>query len=407
MRIVVDFPAPLLPRNPKISPGSTSNETWSTARNAPKRRVRSRTVTACMVIAPAPDRRRACASLRRGLGPRALQFRHEQRLLRVQTSVFETRPALKRSATTRRASAAAATSSTAAAIEARAASRSSRRWRTSNARVLSKSASRSSTARLVRRDLRDVCLHAPAVPQRPRDVHADVERVVPLVRAREDPRVRLGVVVAGPQRDHRLEPGGHRRPAIVEARRPRLERLPLGPPGHGLREQHRDVGRAGRDLVERGVDHDGRLRRNARDALEIGVCHVAHVVRFDQQHPLARQLRLDAEHVVGRDQADGEHVLHVAQVRLDELHRLFDHAHRLVGGHQRPERAGRVQPDVRPDGLDVLPGGQRVGFRRALEAFDPPEGVDGPLEIDPRAPVVGDVRVDDGRRIGRREADTG
>ena len=34
MRIVVDFPAPLLPRNPKISPWRTSNVTWSTATKA-------------------------------------------------------------------------------------------------------------------------------------------------------------------------------------------------------------------------------------------------------------------------------------------------------------------------------------------------------------------------------------
>src|SRR3972149_5415043 len=43
MRIVVDLPAPLLPRKPKISPRATSNDTSSTARNGPKRRVRWRT----------------------------------------------------------------------------------------------------------------------------------------------------------------------------------------------------------------------------------------------------------------------------------------------------------------------------------------------------------------------------
>src|ERR671913_1574967 len=43
MRIVVDFPAPLLPRKPKISPLRTWNETSSTAVNAPKRRDRWRT----------------------------------------------------------------------------------------------------------------------------------------------------------------------------------------------------------------------------------------------------------------------------------------------------------------------------------------------------------------------------
>ena len=40
MRMVVDLPAPLLPRNPKISPARTSNETSLTATKLPKRRVR-------------------------------------------------------------------------------------------------------------------------------------------------------------------------------------------------------------------------------------------------------------------------------------------------------------------------------------------------------------------------------
>jgi hypothetical protein len=39
IRIVVDFPAPLLPRNPKTSPRVTSNDTLSTALKAPKVRL--------------------------------------------------------------------------------------------------------------------------------------------------------------------------------------------------------------------------------------------------------------------------------------------------------------------------------------------------------------------------------
>ena len=35
MRIVVDLPAPLAPRNPSTSPGFTENETSSTARISP------------------------------------------------------------------------------------------------------------------------------------------------------------------------------------------------------------------------------------------------------------------------------------------------------------------------------------------------------------------------------------
>src|SRR5579885_31898 len=41
IRIVVDLPAPLGPRKPKISPLATCSETWSTATNSPKVLTRS------------------------------------------------------------------------------------------------------------------------------------------------------------------------------------------------------------------------------------------------------------------------------------------------------------------------------------------------------------------------------
>src|SRR5688500_16091431 len=43
IRMVVDFPAPLLPRKPKISPRATSNDRLSTATKSPKRLVSPRT----------------------------------------------------------------------------------------------------------------------------------------------------------------------------------------------------------------------------------------------------------------------------------------------------------------------------------------------------------------------------
>src|SRR5262249_41259531 len=46
IRIVVDFPAPLGPRNPKISPRSTVNETWLTATKLPNCLKRSWATTA-------------------------------------------------------------------------------------------------------------------------------------------------------------------------------------------------------------------------------------------------------------------------------------------------------------------------------------------------------------------------
>ena len=58
MRMVVDLPAPLLPRKPKISPWCTSNDTWSTATNLPNRRVRLLTTIASIGATskvPTPD----------------------------------------------------------------------------------------------------------------------------------------------------------------------------------------------------------------------------------------------------------------------------------------------------------------------------------------------------------------
>src|SRR5687767_4474059 len=55
MRMVVDLPAPLLPRKPKISPARTSNDTLLTATKAPKRLERSRTSMALAAfIGPLP-----------------------------------------------------------------------------------------------------------------------------------------------------------------------------------------------------------------------------------------------------------------------------------------------------------------------------------------------------------------
>src|SRR6185503_2212445 len=85
MRIVVDLPAPLLPRKPKISPARTSNDTLSTATKAPKRLVRSWTSIA--LIAPLfpqdpIEARFGQAHGREGAGP--IELALQQRQLRVE-----------------------------------------------------------------------------------------------------------------------------------------------------------------------------------------------------------------------------------------------------------------------------------------------------------------------------------
>src|SRR5262245_58634102 len=91
MRIVVDFPAPLLPRKPKISPRRTSKLTLSTATNCPNRRERPRTSMALSADASAKAELLSDGALQPGLrqphigrGARAVQFRLETRDLRVQ-----------------------------------------------------------------------------------------------------------------------------------------------------------------------------------------------------------------------------------------------------------------------------------------------------------------------------------
>src|SRR5258708_29759399 len=90
MRMVVDFPAPLLPRKPKISPRATSKLMSSTATNWPKRRVRRRTtivafagpgVASLSAKGPLQPRFRE-ADVRQGA--RAIQLRLQPRDLRVQ-----------------------------------------------------------------------------------------------------------------------------------------------------------------------------------------------------------------------------------------------------------------------------------------------------------------------------------
>src|SRR6185436_2095297 len=87
MRIVVDLPAPLLPRKPKISPRRTSKVTLSTATNWPKRRVSPRTsIAACSGLGLSAN-----GSLQPrfgkpdvGDGARAIQLRLQARDLRVE-----------------------------------------------------------------------------------------------------------------------------------------------------------------------------------------------------------------------------------------------------------------------------------------------------------------------------------
>ena len=156
MRMVVDLPAPLLPRKPKISPRATSKLTSSTAMNSPNRRVRWRTTIAWRVDPPRPRRQRPRRALQPRLGQstlamraRAIELGLQQRHLRVEHVGGRRHAGAVTLADDALGLGAARTSSSAAATAARLESSSQRRWRTSKVTWRSKSPTRALSARAV------------------------------------------------------------------------------------------------------------------------------------------------------------------------------------------------------------------------------------------------------------------
>src|SRR6185312_3195196 len=212
MRIVVDLPAPLLPRKPKISPRRTSKVTLSTATNWPKRRVSPRTSIAAgsaeaLGLSANGSLQPRFGEPDVGDGARAIQLRLQARDLRVEdvggrgdagaialaddplgfgggadllvrgAHGLAARVELKR---------ARAHFEGGLPIEVRD-PRLERRGRRSRFPLLRRA--------------------TPAVPQIPRDVDRGVPRRVPLRASRKDARVGAGVVVASGDRDLRTRRG--------------------------------------------------------------------------------------------------------------------------------------------------------------------------------------------------------
>ena len=97
---------------------------------------------------------------------------------------------------------------------------------------------------------------------------------------------------------------------------------------------------------------------------------------------LPRALRLDRQHIVRRDEPGVEVGPNVRELRVHALHRLLEHARRLAGGHERPERTGDLELQVGPGRRQVLAAELDLGPRRALERLQPPARVDRPLQLD-------------------------
>ena len=217
MRMVVDLPAPLAPRKPKISPCFTENDRSSTATNDPKRRDRPRT---SMATADPPAWRdmslmaRATQErVRDGLRPiarsRALassaSSASSSATCATSTSVLVATPAANRSATTRRASAALLMRIQRAALTiAWLVCRSSSRCRTSAAHNGVELGEALAGGEYRRRRFGRLRLGAAEIEEVPVEVDADVPRLLPFTLARKVARVRVGVVDATDQVDGRL-----------------------------------------------------------------------------------------------------------------------------------------------------------------------------------------------------------
>ena len=240
MRIVVDLPAPLLPRKPKISPCSTSNDTRSTATKAPKRRVSSRTVDGWHRPAYLPSARSRRASARRALASARVRSSSawSSATCASSTSVFVDQARLE------------ALGDDAARLGRRRAPRRARRGSTARAALDVELALPHLEVQhrvelgqalldgaLVRSRLGDVGLHAAAVPERPRDVDADVPGRVPLVGPREDARVRPRVVEPRADGDDGLQASRGRVAPPADGVHAGLKRLALGPMRPGVGQQ--------------------------------------------------------------------------------------------------------------------------------------------------------------------------
>src|SRR5438094_4706116 len=236
IRIVVDFPAPLLPRKPKISPSRTSNETSLTATKPPKRRVRRRTSMALRFLSKGPRKARFREPHVRDRAG-AVQVRLKPRHLRLE-DVGRRRDA----------------GAIAFADDAL-------RFSRGGALVFGRGDRGAAGVELVpsladlQRELpvelveacacgervrggeRFVGGPAAAVPQRPCHVEGGVPRLAPVARAGKDARIRARVIVAAGESDERprgVVGGGL---AVVGRRDARLEGLALGAFGARLGDE--------------------------------------------------------------------------------------------------------------------------------------------------------------------------
>ena len=390
MRMVVDLPAPLLPRKPKISPGPTLNDTWSTATNvaeAPGEVADDDRVgdgaggPACLPsqcpVRAAPRRAARWRAPACGRAPPAAA----PPARRARRCSWRRRRA-KRSPTTRRASVARrGPHRRPASIAARRRlevepplAHLERRARVSN----SASALADRRARRAAASATSAC-DAAAVPERPAHVHARVPRLAATPLAREDARVGPRVVdAARHDREYgRLlarAPRRARSPAPCDAR---FERLTVGP---GLRAPRPEPASAGRcrrggGSSARPPDRSGASGGEPDEPAQVRRRH-ARACCAPRCSSICWRDRCAStdEHVVRRDEADLQAVAHVAQ-RARPSARATRPATRTVSPAVTSAQKARVTSSRRSlrAAARSCPVALRLGARGALERVGAPE----------------------------------
>ncbi len=385
MRIVVDLPAPLLPRKPKISPRAhverqvvdgdeRRRSGGSGAGRRSHRHGHGSDRGRSGLSAQPPARSRAVAPSRATFGERAraIELGLQQRASSARRArrCWSRHPALKRSPTTRHASERGADAvggrgdGGAARVDLEPRAAGPRRRPGDRSRATRASAARAVAAA-------SACSARLRPPSQSDQVTLtdDVPRVLPVADARKDARVRARVVVAAGDDD--LRPGlgrSQRRCARARAparsssarrsgRRPcacAIERIRRG---RSMRRRRLEGGCAARCESRR------RCRSAAADRLRRSPRWLAASMASRR---CARLLRLGRQHVVRRDEPLLETRAQIADVRVDALERSRDDPLGFRRGHQRPERARDLQAQIGARGGEVLSGG--FAARRARRA---------------------------------------
>ena len=417
MRMVVDLPAPLLPRKPKISPradverdvvdGDEIAEAPGQVFDFDGVRIDGQPALRCARSWPTARSRRASANRIRER-PRAIELGLQHARARASsTSVLVATPALKRSPTTRRASVALRTPVLcrghrgAARIEHRAS-----RWRTSTATGRVEIARGAERARRVpAADSRILGAAAAAVPERPRDIHADRSHdVVPVVDARErcadsDARNRKPppTPICGRAACRRRDASrfGRHRPRSSSARRSgRCRRARCRSSAAQIR---RRAAAAPSVATRLDATFAGRTpRRRGRSATATS--------RWRCCASMARSrctgfLRLGREHVVRRD----EPLRRVGSARRATCASMLSSDRATTCSVSRAvTRAQKARVDLETQigtrSREILRRWHRARRGRRVRAPGPATGVDRPLQVEPRPEVIGDVGIDDAKR---------